>query len=51
MLEGMKPALLPHYHHSNQTDFADRGCVVASSVQTHTQCPLNTSVLIGSTRA
>ena len=37
--------------HSKQTDFADRGCVVASSVQTHTQCPLSTSVLIGSTRA
>jgi hypothetical protein len=51
MLEEMKPALLPHYHHSNQTDFSDRGYVVASSVQTHTQCPLNTSVLIGSTRA
>ena len=43
--------MAPHYHHSKQTDFADRGCVVASSVQTHTQCPLSTSVLIGSTRA
>ena len=25
----------PHYHHSKQTDFADRGSVIASSIKTH----------------